>query len=151
MPSYLVTTPSETLTAATAKSILSVILGSTRRAKIKRITLGGSSVTATDAAVLVEFCSTNQAGAGTATGVTPGKLDAGETAAIATAGRTYTAEPTTITVLDNLRLSPIGNTFLWELPPGREIFLAVSTTFAIRCTSPATQTTNFEASILFEE
>lgn len=151
MPSYIVSTPSETLTAATAKCVLGIIAGSTRRFKVKRVQLGGSSVTAADAAILVEICSTNQGGAGTSSAVTPTKIDAGETAAIATAARTYTAEPTTITVMDNLRLSPIGNTYLWEMPPGRELFFAVSTTFAIRCTSPATQTTNFAASSLFEE
>lgn len=151
MPRYIVSTPSETLTAATAKSVLSVINGSTRRAKILRIQLGGSSVTATDAAMLVELCRSDQSTAGTSTSVTPSKLDPAETAAICTAARTYTAEPTVLTVVDNFRVSPIGNTYLWELPPGREIITAVSTSFVIRVTSPATQTTNFACSILFEE
>ena len=151
MPSYIVSTPSETLTAATAKTVLAVIAGATRRIKVKRIQLAGSSVTATDAAVLIELAISNQSTAGTNTSVTPGKLDQGETAAIATAARTYTAEPTVYTVLDNFRMSPIGNTYLWEMPPGREIFLAISTTFGIRCTAPATQTTNFSASILYDE
>lgn len=151
MPRYLISTPSETLTAATAKTVLAWIGGATRRFSCLRIFLAGSSVTATDAAILVEIISTNQAGAGTATAVTPTLQDTGETAAIGTAARTYTAEPTTVTVLDNFRLSPIGNTFLWELPPGREYRRAVSTTFGLRLTSPATQTTNFSASMLIEE
>lgn len=151
MPCYITSTPSETLTAATPKTVLSVVAGSTRRFKILRIQLAGSSVTATDAAVLIELGRTNNAGAGTSTSVTPAAVDQGESAAICTSGRTYTAEPTTITVIDNFRLSPIGNTYLWELPPGRTIFNNVSTSFVIRCTSPATQTTNFSASIMFEE
>lgn len=151
MPCYITSTPSETLTAATAKTVLTVINGATRRSKILRIQLAGSSVTATDAAVLIELVRTTQATAGTSTGVTPQPVDAADPAAISTSGRTYTVEPTVITVVDNFRLSPIGNTYLWELPPGRVIICAISTTFGIRCTSPATQTTNFSASIMFEE
>lgn len=151
MPSYLISTPSETLTATVAKTILTWIGGATRRFKCLRILLGGTSVTATDAAILVEVISTNQGGAGTCTAITPTLLDTGETASIGAAARTYTAEPTTVTVLDNFRISPIGNTYLWELPPGREYFRAVSTTFGLRLTSPATQTTNFAASMLIQE
>lgn len=150
MPRYTISTPSEALTAATATVILSWIGGATRRFKCLRILLGGSSVTATDAAMLIEVVSTNQAGAGTATSITPAPLDALETAAIGTAARTYTAAPTTISVLDNFRVSPIGNTYLWELPPGREYFRAVSTTFGLRVTAPATQA-NVAASMLMEE
>lgn len=151
MPAYITSTPSETLTAATPKTVLSIVAGATRRTRVVRMQLGGSSVTATDAAVLIEIIRTNQAGAGTSTGVTPTLVDALESAAISTSGRTYTAEPTTVSVIDNLRLSPIGNTYLWELPPGRVLFQAVSTTFGLRLTSPATQTTNFASSFMFEE
>lgn len=151
MPRYLISTPSETLTATTAKTVLAWVGGATRRFKCLRIFVGGSSVVATDAACLIEVISTNQGAAGTSTALTPTLLDTGETAAIGAAARTYTVEPTTVTVLDNFRVSPIGNTFLWELPPGREYFRAVSTTFGLRITAPATQTTNFSASMMFEE
>lgn len=151
MPGYTVSTPSETLSAATAKTVASVVGGATRRFRVRRLSLGGSSVTATDAAVLVEMGVTNQATAGTSTSVTPFNIDRGETAAIATAARTYTVEPTTYTIGDNIRLSPIGNTFLWEMPITREWFCSVSTTFGVRCTAPATQTSNWQTTIYYEE
>lgn len=150
MPRYLVSTPSESLSAATAKTVLSVIAPSTRRAKVLRIQLGGSSVTATDAAMLIEVCRSTQATAGTSTAVTPAALDPAETASLCTAARTFTAEPTVLTAIDNFRVSPIGNTYLWELPPGREYIFALSTGFCLRVTAPQAQS-NFAASVLFEE
>lgn len=150
MPDYIISTPAESLSATVAKTVLTWIGGSTRRFSCKRITFGGSSVTATDAPVLIEVISTNQGGAGTATSITPTPRDAGDTAAIGTAARTYTVEPTTVTVLDNIRVSPIGNTFFWELPNGREYFRPISTTFGLRATSPAAQT-NATFSMLITE
>lgn len=151
MPLYTVRVSGLTLTATTAKTIIGTIGAATRRHKLKRLQLSFSSVTATDAAVLVEICRSTQAGAGTATAQASTLIDPAETASITTAAVNYTAEPTTLTVIDTFYVSPIGNTFLWEIPNGREYIFALSTGCMIRCTSPATQTTNMGGAILFEE
>lgn len=150
MPRYVVPTAAESLTATVAKSILAVIAGTTRRFKIFMAQISGSSVTASDAPVLIELCRSTQAGAGTSTSVTPGLLDPGETPSICTAARTYTAEPTVLTMLDCWRVSPIGNSYLWELPPGREYGFAISTSAVLRVTAPQNQS-NFTATLKFEE
>lgn len=150
MPRYLVSTPAESLTATVAKSVLGIIAGATRRFRVLRIQMGASSVTASDAPVLFEICRTNQAGAGTSSAVTPEAVDPAEPASICTAARTYTVEPTVVTVRDNFRVSPIGNTYLWEVPPGREYVWAISTTFVLRVTAPQNQS-NVTISVLFEE
>jgi hypothetical protein len=150
VPRYFISTAAESLTAATAKTILLWIAGATRRFKVLRISLGGASVTATDTPMLVEVINSDQSTAGTSTSVTPAKQDAGETAAIGTAARTFTAEPTTLTVIDQFRVSPIGNTLIWELPKDREYFRAISTSCGLRLTSAAAQS-NLTASMLVEE
>lgn len=150
MPLYAINTPAESLSAGTPKTVLAWVGGATRRHKIRRLNVGGSSVVATDAPMLIECGTSTQAGAGTSTAITPVPIDQGETASLGAAARTYTVEPTVITVLDTFRVSPIGNTFLWEIPPGREYFMPVSKTFALRVTSPAAQT-NATFSALVEE
>ena len=53
MPGYVTQpTAAVSVTGAAAKSVLSVITAATRRARIKRVTIGGLSVTASHAPVL---------------------------------------------------------------------------------------------------
>lgn len=138
MPMYIVRTTASTLTAATAKSLVGLIGASTRRFKLKTVEASFSSVTATDAPVLIEICRGDQSTAGTTTAQTPTKEDPAETAAITTGAVNYTAEPTVLTVVKGWYVSPIGGTFLWEIPNMREIWFALSTSCFLRFTSPAT-------------
>lgn len=137
------------LVAGTAKSVLAWICGSTRRARILTIQLGGASVTQADPPMLIEVVRFTSDGTGTA--ITPVALDPGNPAAIATAKANYTVEPTSATVVYEDRVSPIGNTFIWEIPPGREILCAVSTLIALRITALTNAQSNLRASMTVEE
>ena len=65
-----------------------------------------------------------------------------------TAGKTWTSEPTVLTVLDSWLLSPNGGLVLYDFPLGDTPDAAVSNGFVLRIT--ATATVNVRASMLFE-
>jgi hypothetical protein len=138
------------LSAATAKTILAIITGATRRARIFRIELGFGSTTNTDAAVLYEIVRFTGAD-GTGTSVTPVALDPANPAAISTAKENYSAEPSTPVVLSTGKITPQpGGTLIIPFEPGVEPTAAVSTELGLRLTSPAAQST-VRATIYFEE
>ena len=127
------------LVAATAKTVLSLITGATRRAKLKELTLAFSSVTSTDVPVLIELVQFDTDGTGTT--VTPAAVDRADPAAISTAKSDYSAEPTTNpVVLWETRMTPIGGTLILQTPLGDEFKFLVSKTHALRITAPQGQT-----------
>lgn len=149
MPDYNVGTPvaGVAVTAATAKTVLSIITGATRRIRIKELTVGASSVTSTHAPMLVELVQFDTDGTGTSnTAIVP--LDPAETAAISTSKHTYTAEPTTPVVKKHWRVPPSG-TLILQNPLGEEEVLAVSKVMGLRITAPDNQTVN--ANLKFAE
>lgn len=127
------------LVAATAKTVLALITGATRRAKVKELTIAFSSTTQTDAPVLVELVQFDTDGTGTA--ATPVAVDRADPAAIATAKSNYTAEPTVNpAVLWETRMTPIGGTLILQTPLGDEFKFSLSKTYALRMTAPQAQT-----------
>jgi hypothetical protein len=139
MPDYTTkSTAAVSLTGTTAKTVLSLITPSTRRARIKRLTLGGLSVTAAHAPGTVEFVQFDTDGTGTA--VTPTALDGAEPASLLTSKSNYSAEPTTNPVVRSIfPLSPQGVTAEKAFGPGEEIVVPVSKVLAIRVTFPDNQ------------
>jgi hypothetical protein len=137
------------LVAGTAKTVLAWINGATRRCRALTLQFGGASVTQADPPMLVEVVRYTTDGTGTA--VTPAPLDPANPAAIGTAKANYTVEPTTPTVIYEDRVSPIGNTLLWEIPPGREIYCAVSNLLGLRLTALTNAQSNLRASMTIEE
>lgn len=126
------------LTGTTAKSVLTVITGATRRVRIKRVTIGGLSVTATHAPGTVELVQFDTDGTGTA--ATPTSLDAAETAAISTSKANYTVEPSGGAVIRSVfALSPQGVTMEKAFGPGEELVVPVSKVLAVRVTMPDNQ------------
>lgn len=124
--------------AATAKTIATVITPATRRARIRRITVGGLSVTAAHAPGTVEIVQFDTDGTGTA--ATPTPLDAAEPAALCTAKTNYTVEPSGNPVVRSIfPLSPQGVTAEKAFGPGEEIVVPVSKTAAVRVTMPDNQ------------
>jgi hypothetical protein len=88
--------------------------------------------------VLVELCSSTQAGAGT-TGTTP-TVNQGYGRAITagfTAGAGYSVEPTVLTTLDAWTLSPNGGLVIRDWPLGEGFDQDVSKSLAVRLTAPA--------------
>lgn len=151
MHKYSISTAADrSLTATTAKTILAVITGATRRARIFRFEIGFGSTTNTDAAVLYEIVRFTGAD-GTGTAVTPVALDPANPAAIATAKENYTAEPASAVVLSTGKLTPQpGGTLIVPFEPGVEPTAAISTEIGLRLTAPQNQTT-VRATLYFEE
>lgn len=146
---YTVTTGGEVaLVAATAKSILSVIAPSQFGIDLRSIEVAFDGVTASNEPVLIEICSSTQAGAGTNTSATPLQAYGRAIAVGFTAAKNYSAEPTVLTVLDELSLSPNGGLIVRDWPLGEGFDQDVSKALVLRCTAP--QIVSVRATMKFE-
>ena len=72
------------------------------------------------------------------TSVTPAQIAGRVMTVGATAGKTWTTEPTTLTVIREKLVTPNGGVFAYDYPLGTEPDCALGEGFAIRCTAPAT-------------
>ncbi len=145
---YRILTGDQSLTAATAKTVAQLVTGATRRAKILTVETAFSSVTSTEAPVLIELLL--QTTAGTMSAATPAIVDQADPAAISTAQITATAEPTASTILWAERVTPVGGTAVFVFPRDEQITMAVSTRVGLRMTSAASQS-NVRAVVTFQE
>lgn len=143
------------LTAATAKTVLMLIAGTSDQPILTETQVSFDGITATAVPVLVEFISSTQAGAGTTTAATP-KQVRGWTIQVpqTTAAINYTVEPTVVEVYRKIFVSPNGGVFALQEPLGREPtgVVTASTQFkgqGIRLTAPAA--VNTHADQQFEE
>jgi hypothetical protein len=129
------------LSAATAKSILGVKAHANSGLDLFRYWLAFDGVTASAVPVLVELCyctfGANPPGTNS-TSVTPAQKCGRVLTAGFTAGKTWTAEPTTITVLDEFALTPNSGTLGYDFPLDTEYDTALGEGLLIRCTAPAT-------------
>lgn len=139
------------LTAATAKTIIGVKSHANFGLDLKKYRLSFDGVTASAVPALVELCyatfATNSPGTNsTSTTIlqTYGRL----ITAGATAGKTWTTEPTVLTVIDSFLLTPNGGTVLYDWPLGDTPDSALSEGFAIRVNAPAA--VNARATMWFE-
>lgn len=137
------------LTAATAKTILSVISAANALNRITElgVSFDGTSVTAEP--VTVELCYSTQATAGTTTSHTIAQSRGPTRTVQATAARNYTAEPTVLTVLKRWLVHPQTGLVV-QSPLGRETEQVVTAdALCIRCTAPAN--VNAQGYMEFEE
>ena len=138
MHRYNIISDAQALAATVAETLLQLVTPATRRAKVTGFSIALESVTATDVPVLVELML--QTTAGTASAVTPTPFDQADPAALCTAQKSFTAEPTASTVIRRLKLTPIGGLIVYDFPEGEEITMAVSTRLGLRVTAPQAQT-----------
>lgn len=149
MHRYTTLSGAQGLAAATAETLIQLVTGSTRRAEITGFSLGFSSVTASEAPVLCEFLL--QTTAGTASSVTPAADDQADPAAIVTAQKTFTAEPTASTILRQFLLTPVGGLIICDMEAmNKTIKMLVSTRVGFRVTSPSVQS-NVYAEVWHQE
>lgn len=135
------------LSAATAKSILTVIAPSQFGIDLTKIRLGFDGVTASAVPVLVEMCdntlaSNSTVGTGNTTAGTP----------VQTYGRTITpgftgfynstSEPTVLTAFDRWTLTPNGGLVIYDWPLGSTHDTPVSAGITCRLTAPAAVNAN---------
>lgn len=135
------------LTAATTKTVLSVMGAATDSIAAKRVVVSFTSVTATDAPALVELGITSTLG--TLTAFTPVQHCGHTVASSCTAGYNATAEPTYQRIID-ARYVPVNNGIMeWWYPLGEEPQCDASQGFALRITAPQAQ--NVYASLIYSE
>jgi len=145
------------LVATTAKTVLAILAPAQFGVDLRGVEVAFDGVTTTDKPVLVEIglCTF-------ATNNTPGTNNTNETANItqiygrsvvtgftAFSNTTAAFEPTVITPVKILRLTPNGGTYDYDWPLGETYDSAVSNGFVLRCTAP-TSAVNVRASFRFE-
>lgn len=139
------------LSAATAKTVIGVKSHANHGLTLTKFRVAFDGVTASAVPVLVELCyctwATNSPG--TASTSTTIRQRYGRAITMsATAGKTWTTEPTVLTVSLEWLLSPNGGLVLYDFPLGTAPDCAVSEGFALRLTAPAT--VNARATFEFE-
>lgn len=148
---YLVSTNGATaLVAATAKTLCNVINSATGLVRIVEIHVSFDGVTSSAVPVLVELCRSTQATAGTPNGTTIVQTRGPTRTPQATAGQSYTAEPTVITEHRRWLVPAFMGHLTLQFPLGREPEqIAASNGILLRATAPAA--VNARAYIEFEE
>lgn len=137
------------LSAATAKTVVSVINAANSLIRIVEIGVSFDGTSATAEPVTVELCYSTQATAGTSTSHTITQVRGPTRTVQATAARNYTAEPTSLTVWKSWLVHPTSGLVV-QFPLGREPECTVtSDALLLRCTAPAA--VNVNAYIEFEE
>lgn len=129
------------LSAATAKCIIGVKAHANSGLMVMGFRVAFDGVTASAVPVLIElgYCTwaTNSPGTNSTSTTARQRTGRSLTAGF-TAGKTWTTEPTVITVLDEWLLTPNSGTVILDTPLGTEPDSALAEGFVIRCTAPAT-------------
>ena len=128
------------LAAATAKTIIGAKAHANSGLQLKGYEVSLDGVTASAVPVLVEICyctwTTNSPGTASTSTTVKQKYGRVLTAGF-TAGKTWTTEPTTLTVFKEFLLAPDKGFIAFQYPLGQEPDSALAEGFAIRCTAPA--------------
>jgi len=128
------------LAAATAKTIIGAKAHANSGLQLKGYEISFDGVTAADVPVLVEICyatfATNSPGTASTPTTVKQKYGRVLTAGF-TAGKTWTTEPTTLTVFKEFLLAPDKGFIAFQYPLGQEPDSALAEGFVIRCTAPA--------------
>ena len=128
------------LAAATAKTILGAKAHANSGLQLKGFDISFDGVTASAVPVLVEvgYCTFATNSPGTAsTSVTARQKYGRVLTAGFTGAKTWTTEPTVITVQKEFLLSPNGGTYSYQFPLGMEPDTALAEGLVIRCNAPA--------------
>lgn len=127
-----------------AKTLLNLIAGTTNPPTLTAFSLSFDGVTATAVPVLVELCSSTQAGAGTpgTIGTVKQVREMPAWTPVSTVAGQYSAEPTVLTPVSHWYVPAFMGMADWQLPLGREIKAVVTAAadfkaIAFRVSAPA--------------
>jgi hypothetical protein len=134
---YTAASPSCALTAATAKTVLTVLAPATFGVDLIGFELSLDGSTSTAVPVLWELCSLDGSTAGTSTAGTVRQESGRVITAGFTTGGNFTAEPTALTVLYNDFIPAFNGLAFRDFPFLSGPDSAVSQGFALRLTAPA--------------
>lgn len=128
------------LSAGVAKTVVGVKAHANSGLEVKGFHAAFDGVTASAVPVLVELCyctfGANPPGTNS-TSTTPVQTYGRPLTAGFTSGKTWTTEPTTITVIKEMLFTPNGGALFFQFPLGTEPDCALGEGFALRFTSPA--------------
>lgn len=127
------------LSAATAKTVLAVIVPANKEAVVVVHDFNFDGVTAAAEPVLVELMRGTTDGTGTTVTLRRKRGSPNATTAL-TAKKNYTAEPTGLTLIEDRAVDPYKGLFEKDGPLGREIHVGGATAaelFVVRLTAPA--------------
>jgi hypothetical protein len=141
------------LSAATAKSVLGIQAPDEFGLDLKKIWWGFTGVTASEAPVVCELCyatfATNAAGTNSTAITTTVRQLYGRTIAHGiVAGKTWTTEPTVLTSLFEVPLTPNGGTLPYDIPLGDTPDCEPGEGFVLRFTAAAS--VSVRATLFFE-
>lgn len=107
---------------AGAKTVLNAIAGANQAISIFEWGISFDSSTSTQTPATVELCQSTQGAAGTSAGSIPAVVQVGGRAITAqfTVGHNYTAEPTTLTVIEQFYIPQYMGWFYKQYPLGQE-------------------------------
>lgn len=136
----VVTSGAVALAAATAKSILGVKSAADFGLDLRAMRFWFDGVTASGVPVLAELCSstfaTNSPGTNS-TSRTPAQEYGRVIAHAVSAASNWTGEPTVLTVLDEMLVTPAGGGLPYDFPLGNTPDSDLSQGFVLRMTAPA--------------
>lgn len=134
------------LAAGTAKSVIGIRANAAFGIDLTYVEVGFAGVTATEVPVLVELCYSTYATNGTAgtnnTTLASSIIQQYGRALThgVTAMKNWTTEPTVLTPIDEMLLTPNGGLVKWAFPLGMTPDTAFSEGFVIRCNAPSATT-----------
>ncbi len=129
------------LSAATAKTIIGAKAHANSGLQLKSFMVAFDGVTSSAIPVLVElgYCTFGANAPGTNSTSTTVRQNYGRVLTAGfTSGKTWTTEPTTITVFKEFLLAPDKGVIAYQFPLGMEPDTALAEGLVIRCTAPAT-------------
>ena len=128
------------LSAATAKTIIGAKAHANSGLQLKGFEVAFDGITASAVPVLIEvcYCTWGANSPGTNSTSTTVRQSYGRVLTAGfTAGKTWSTEPTTLTVLKEFLLAADKGLVMYQWPLGQEPDCALAEGFAIRCTAPA--------------
>lgn len=137
---YCSTEGAVALAAATAKTIIGAKAHANSGLLLKKVRYGFDGVTASGVPVLVEACYATWAtnGPGTnSTSTTPRQANGRVLTAGFTSGKTWSTEPTALTVIEDELMTPNGGQLWYDFPLSDEWDSALAEGFCLRFTAPA--------------
>lgn len=134
------------LAPATAKTVLSAIAPAQFGVDLVGYRVSFDGVTAANTPVVIEVVSFTTDGTGTS-GTVVQAYGRSITAGFTTKYN-YSAEPTTVTLIDRFTITPNGGAIVYDYPRDRTPDCAVSNLIALRLT--AAQAVNVNATLIFE-
>lgn len=128
------------LTGATAKTLLGVKATTNAFVTLSDWSVSFDGITAGAVPVLIEICqttfATNAPGTNSTSNTPTTSVRGRQVTPLSTSGKTWTTEPTVISVVREYLLLPNGGLMELQQPLGREIESATAGGVSIRCTAP---------------